>query len=185
MCTPIRTLRSIGSGHGSARSASCASTAAATALPARENTAPKPSPPVENTWPSAARTALRRISSWRTSASRISAGCLSHSGVDPTMSVNRNDTVPVGRRSEPFPDTSDVSSLASPGMTGDCVLGRLALFCLRGGRRHVEVCGRHCGLLRSVQTVTSVWRRRYTRNSSPHVDSCSAPMRSWRSDRCR
>src|ERR671916_1453664 len=40
--------------------------------------------------------ALRRIRSWRASASDMASGLLSHILVEPSMSVNRKVTVPVG-----------------------------------------------------------------------------------------
>ncbi|HVM66863.1 MAG TPA: hypothetical protein VMU14_18490, partial [Acidimicrobiales bacterium] len=84
------------SGHGSAASAACASSAAATASPARPNATPTPSPPVENTYPPCASTAARTTASWRASAAGITSGAACHRRVDPSMSVNKNVTVPDG-----------------------------------------------------------------------------------------
>ena len=60
------------------------------------NTACSPSPVVLTTTPSRFSTASRRISSWRASAPRMGSGCSCHRRVDPSRSVNRNVTVPVG-----------------------------------------------------------------------------------------
>ena len=60
--------------------------------------AANPSPPVEKTWPAWATIVDRRISSWRASAVRMWSGRCSQDAVDPSTSVNRNVTVPEGRR---------------------------------------------------------------------------------------
>lgn len=46
--------------------------------------------------PQFASIADRTISSWRVSAAPMASGNESHNGVDPSMSVNRNVTVPEG-----------------------------------------------------------------------------------------
>ena len=79
------------------RSAAWISSAAASPSPARPNATAKPSPPVENTNPRCASRVRRTISSCWASAIRIASGRSSHSRVEPSMSVNRNVTVPVGR----------------------------------------------------------------------------------------
>ena len=108
--TPIRTRNTGPPTHASADSSRCAANPAAIALAARLNTAPKPSPAVENTWPPLASIALRRISSWRANAAPIASGNESHNGVDPSMSVNRNVTVPEGVNAVPRHDPSGHSS---------------------------------------------------------------------------
>jgi hypothetical protein len=60
------------------------------------NTAWNPSPVVFTTEPPCRATASRRISSWRANAACIASGCSSHRRVEPSMSVNKNVTVPDG-----------------------------------------------------------------------------------------
>ena len=96
VCRPIRTRSSTGSGHGSVSSATCEAIAAATASPDRWNAAATPSPPVENTNPLCPSITARKTLSWRANASRIASGCSSHRRVEPSRSVNKKVTIPVG-----------------------------------------------------------------------------------------
>ena len=92
----MRTRSFAASGQGSRWSARCASSAAASASDAVWNAAQNASPPVLKTWPPWSSMHWRSSASWRASAARIAACCVSHSRVLPSMSVNRNVTVPVG-----------------------------------------------------------------------------------------
>jgi hypothetical protein len=58
--------------------------------------AQKASPIVLKTWPPWASMALRKISSWRERTVRIVSGLFSHILLEPSMSVNRKVTVPLG-----------------------------------------------------------------------------------------
>ena len=80
-------------GHSASSSARCAAYAAATAAAASPNTAMTASPPYFTTRPPAAATVSRRSASWVASASAITSGCASHSGVWLSMSVNRKVAV--------------------------------------------------------------------------------------------
>ena len=86
------------SGQGWAASARCVATAARIAPDAVGNATKNESPSVRISTPPCSATAVRTISacrsSWRTNPSRPSSWS---SSVDPSMSVNRNVTVPVGR----------------------------------------------------------------------------------------
>ncbi len=84
---PIRT------GNSSAR---CAATAASTADLGDANAATTPSPLWLNRKPSCAAIAARNASSCAFRAARIAAASASHRRVDPSISVNRNVTTPVG-----------------------------------------------------------------------------------------
>ena len=94
----MRTRTVAAAGHGSAPSARCASTTASSAAAASANTAKNPSPSTWSSWPPCA-----------ASAARISSRCRDRTGaqpeaprawtrrVEPSTSVNRNVTSPVGR----------------------------------------------------------------------------------------
>ena len=96
MCNPIRTLIGAAVGHASVSSSRCDANAALTADEADSNTAAIPSPMDENTTPSCSATVLRSSSSWRDSAARMAVSSSCHRRVEPSMSVNRNVTVPDG-----------------------------------------------------------------------------------------
>lgn len=63
---------------------------------ARVNATANPSPPVANTCPPLRSNAARSSSSWRAREAGIASDAVCHSRVEPSMSVNRNVTVPVG-----------------------------------------------------------------------------------------
>ena len=69
---------------------------------AEAKVAQKASPTVLKTKPLRASMARRRISSWRARAPDMDSGLLSHIFVEPSTSVNRKVTVPVGRLLIPF-----------------------------------------------------------------------------------
>lgn len=77
--------------------ACCAATAASMAARAEPNAAHTPSPVCLNSQPPRVSIADRRTSSWSMSAVRIASGSASHRRVEPSISVNRNVTVPEGR----------------------------------------------------------------------------------------
>jgi len=92
----MRTRSGPVSGHGSASSARCASTHAATAATGSANAAWKASPIVLKWYPPWARMAAARMALCRSSATRIVVRSRSHRRVDPSMSVNRKVTSPEG-----------------------------------------------------------------------------------------
>ena len=75
----------------------CASTAASQAPRADPNAAHTPSPVCLNNQPPLASTAVRSTSSWAANATRIASASASQRRVEPSISVNRNVTVPDGR----------------------------------------------------------------------------------------
>src|SRR5579871_2132631 len=93
----MRTLSGPVSPHSSWRSRRRDCSAAWSASDAVENAAQKASPMVLNTTPSLASMACRSTASCRARAERIASGYCSHSLVLPSISVNRNVTVPLGR----------------------------------------------------------------------------------------
>src|ERR1700694_1498506 len=103
--------------HASACRARWAASAARTASDAVANAACTPSPSVFTTCPPCVSTLCRSSASWRASAADIVSRCASQSPVLPSMSVNRNVTVPLGsggtleRHLEPSPDLRPVMSL--------------------------------------------------------------------------
>jgi hypothetical protein len=88
-------------GQGSSARRACACSAARTAWDARANAPPNASPAVEKTHPPDDSIAERMISSWRRSAAAIASLSAAHRRVDPSMSVKRNVTVPVGNLPSP------------------------------------------------------------------------------------
>ena len=95
---PIRTRIAPPSGHGSACSARCMSATAAVAAAASAKTAKNPSPSTWFSIPPWATSASRTIVRWRASNGRHAAvPSVDTSRVEPSMSVNRNVTSPVGR----------------------------------------------------------------------------------------
>ena len=80
---------------GSAR-ARWAETAASTAAPADWNAAQTPSPVCLNNQPPQESIADRNTSSWAANSTRISSGAASQRRVEPSISVNKNVTVPDG-----------------------------------------------------------------------------------------
>ena len=98
MCSPIRTRSAAPAGHASAFSRSWQAPAASTAETALAKTAKKLSPSpreVTTTPPWSSITAVtRRLC--RSSATSIASGTVSHSRVEPSMSVSKNVTVPAG-----------------------------------------------------------------------------------------
>src|SRR5436309_7295051 len=77
-------------------SARCASIAASTAARAEANAAYAPSPVCLNSQPPRASIAARTTSSCAANATCIASGSSSHLRVDPSISVKRNVTVPLG-----------------------------------------------------------------------------------------
>src|SRR6266581_2228503 len=76
--------------------ARCASIAASTAARAEANAAHTPSPVFLNSHPPRASMAARSTSSCAARATCIASGSSSHRRVDPSISVKRNVTVPLG-----------------------------------------------------------------------------------------
>ena len=110
MCRPIRTFNTpVSAGHGAAIRARCASSAALTAPAAEENATATPSPIVENTTPPWCPNAAWSVSLCRTRDRAMAAGSVSHSRVEPSMSVKAKVTVPAGSSASP----------GSPGPAGD------------------------------------------------------------------
>jgi hypothetical protein len=73
-----------------------AASAAASASSAWAKAAQKASPIVLKTWPPWLSMAVRSSASWRTSAEDIASRWCSHRRVEPSMSVKRKVSVPVG-----------------------------------------------------------------------------------------
>jgi hypothetical protein len=97
VCRPIRTFSTpVPAGHGAAIRTRCASTAAPTARTAEENATAIPSPVVENSTPLWRANAARSVWSCRTRDLAMAADSVSHSRVEPSMSVKRKVTVPAG-----------------------------------------------------------------------------------------
>src|SRR5438128_2144945 len=94
---PMRTRSSTPSGHSAASSARRPSTAATTASFGFRKTKKTASPWVPNPWPRAASAASHRSASWRASTSAKPSFRRRSSAVEPSTSVKRNVTVPVGR----------------------------------------------------------------------------------------
>src|SRR5215213_7339783 len=96
MCRAILTLRGPVSCHSEERSVRWASRAASSASGAVGKAQQKSSPTVLKTYPPCSCVAFLKIASWRERAPCMGCGCLSHLFVEPSMSVNRKVTVPVG-----------------------------------------------------------------------------------------
>jgi hypothetical protein len=84
------------SSHSSAERERWEASAASTASEASENATQKASPTVLKTCPPRDCVALFRMSSWRARASDMACGSCSHILVEPSMSVKRKVTAPVG-----------------------------------------------------------------------------------------
>lgn len=95
MCTPIRTLI-CGPGHDSLSRPSWARIAAVRAALGVGNAAENESPAVEKTYPSSSMMQPSRIRSWDARLAAIPSRSVSQSLVDPTTSLNRKETVPLG-----------------------------------------------------------------------------------------
>jgi hypothetical protein len=110
VCRPIRTFNTpVSAGHDAASRARWASSAALTAPTAEENATAIPSPIVENTAPPWCPNASWSVSLCRTRDRAMAAGSVSHSRVEPSMSVKAKVTVPSGSSASP----------GSPGEVGD------------------------------------------------------------------
>jgi hypothetical protein len=97
VCRPILTRTSIPSGQACAERRRCVSIAAATAAGALAKTTKNESPSVLISRPFAAATASRTIAWCASSSGRYAdVPIRSTSLVEPSMSVNRNVTVPAG-----------------------------------------------------------------------------------------
>ena len=97
VCRPIRTRIGAACGQGSAASARCASAAADRASIARRKMTKNESPSVPCSCPPYARFAARTMARWRSRRSRYGPVPSSSSmRVEPSMSLNRQVTVPVG-----------------------------------------------------------------------------------------
>src|SRR5689334_9334694 len=94
----MRTLTATPSGQSSSASARCAATAPATASRARVKEKKKASPCVSISWPPAEPSVSRRMLRSRPRTSEYRSPSSRSSAVDPSMSVNRNVTVPLGSK---------------------------------------------------------------------------------------
>jgi hypothetical protein len=116
---PIRTLTGEGVSHISASNKVWAVNAAATADEADWNAAAIPSPMDENTTPPCSATVLRTNSSCRDNAPRMADSPACQSRVDPSISVNRNVTVPVGALTATTPYANPGRRSGSPIVSSD------------------------------------------------------------------
>src|SRR5580765_3606721 len=89
----------VGPGHVASASARCASVAAHTASVGRVNAAANESPAVVKTYPPFDSIAVRRTVSCTRNDADMASLSVDHQRVEPSMSVNKNVTVPVGRLS--------------------------------------------------------------------------------------
>ena len=132
-------------------------------------TVESPSPIDFRNRPPCASTCSAISSSWRTSASAIAAGSLSHSAVEPSMSDRQNVITPVGSAA---PQPLRSRSTSSPGVAGRRVgIGRQA-----DADRGLELLG-----LRGVDAVPRRQHaRRRRRRSAARTRWRRASRRRWR-----